>query len=169
MKTTRRTRFAGLASFTGFTGCTLISLVSLAFSGMLFAAMDPEPVEMPRQSELAAGKAAIDAKDWKKAIDNLNHAAAKEPRNANIQNYLGYANRKSGNLDTAFRHYNEALRLDPKHRGAHEYIGEAFLMANNPAKAEAQLATLQQLCGVSCEEYRDLQKSIAEYKAKANR
>lgn len=143
-------------------------LACLLLAGAAQAAgVDTFPVQVPRQSDLAAGKAAIDARDWKKAIDNLNRAAAKEPRNADIQNYLGYANRKSGNLEAAFRHYDEALKLDPKHRGAHEYIGEAFLMAGNVAKAEEHLAVLQQLCGVSCEEYRDLQKSVAEYKAKA--
>jgi len=33
--------------------------------------------------------------------------------------------------------------------------------------AEGRLAALPQWCGVSCEEHRDLQKSIAEYQAKA--
>jgi Flp pilus assembly protein TadD len=145
-----------------------LAAVLLLLAGALHAAgMDAAPVEMPRQSDLAAGKAAIDAQDWIRAINSLNRAAAREPRNADIQNYLGYASRKSGNLEAAFRHYNEALRLDPRHRGAHEYIGEAFLMANNPGKAEEHLAVLQQLCGVSCEEYRDLQKSVAEYRARA--
>ena len=143
-------------------------LAALCFAAAVNAAgMDTTPVQEPRQSDLAAGKAALDGRDWNKALDSLNRAAAKEPGNADIQNYLGYANRKSGRLETAFRHYNEALRLDPKHRGAHEYIGEAFLMAGNPAKAEEHLAVLRQLCGVSCEEYLDLQKSLVEYTSKA--
>jgi Flp pilus assembly protein TadD len=91
---------------------------------------------------------------------------AAEPENADIRNYLGYASRKSGNLEDAFTHYNEALKLDPGHRGAHEYIGEAYLMAGNPAKAEEHLAALGRICRSSCYEYRDLKKSIADYKAK---
>ena len=142
-------------------------LAGLVFSGTLYGAgTETTPVELPRLPELVAGKAAIEAKDWKKAIDNLSLAAAREPANADIQNFLGYANRKSGNLEAAFKHYNEALKLDPKHRGAHEYIGEAYLMAGNPAKAEEHLAALDKLCLFSCEEYRDLKKSIADYKAK---
>lgn len=34
----------------------------------------------------------------------------------------------SGQLDLAFKHYQRALQLDPRHLGAHEYIGEAYLM-----------------------------------------
>jgi hypothetical protein len=146
---------------------TGLVLAGLVFSGTLFAAgSETAPVESPRLPELVAGKEAIEAKDWKRAIDNLRLAAAKEPANADIQNYLGYANRKSGNLDAAFKYYDEALKLDPKHRGAHEYIGEAYLMAGNLAKAEVHLAALDKLCVFSCEEYRDLKKAIAEYKAK---
>ena len=80
---------------------------------------------------------------------------------------LGYANRKSGNLDLAFKHYNEALRLDPKHRGAHEYIGEAYLMKGDVAKAKDHLAALDRICFFGCEEYSDLKKAIAEYEQNA--
>jgi Flp pilus assembly protein TadD len=142
-------------------------LAGLVFTGTLFAAgSEVAPTEARRLPELVAGKAAIEAKDWQKAIDDLSRAAAKEPANADIQNFLGYANRKSGNLEAAFKHYDEALKLDPKHRGAHEYIGEAYLMQGNLAKAEEHLAALDKLCLFSCEEYRDLKKSIADYKAK---
>ena len=145
-------------------GLAVLGLAGLLLGGSLQAAgTDSEPVQLPRQSDLAAGKAAIEAKDWKKAIDNLNRAAATEPRNADIQNYLGYANRKSGSLDAAFRHYTEGLRLDPRHRGAHEYIGVAYLKAKQPAKAQEHLAKLETICGKNCEEYKDLAKEIAAY------
>ena len=58
------------------------------------------------------------------------------------------------------------MRLNPKHRGAHEYMGEAYLMANNLAKAEEQLKELDQLCLFPCEEYSDLKKAVAAYKQK---
>jgi hypothetical protein len=50
-----------------------------------------------------------------------------EPANADAQNLLGYAYRNQKKFDLAFKHYGEALRLDPKHKGAHEYIGEAYV------------------------------------------
>ena len=124
----------------------------------------PAPAQAPVDPNYAAGKQALEAKDWKAAVAAFAKAVEKEPSNANAHNFLGYSYRKSGNLDMAFKHYNEALRLDPKHRGAHEYIGEAYLMAGNPAKAEEHLKMLDRLCFFSCEEFTDLKKAIAEYK-----
>jgi Flp pilus assembly protein TadD len=119
--------------------------------------------------EYAAGKAAIAAKDWSTAIRLLSSAALRDTRNADIENYLGYAYRQSGRLEPAFTHYQRALELNPRHRGAHEYIGEAYLMANNLAKAEEHLAALQRICLIPCEEYEDLKKAVADYRARAAR
>jgi Flp pilus assembly protein TadD len=109
-------------------------------------------------------KKAIKDKNWDKAIELLDKAVARDPKNAEIHNLLGFAERNRGNLDAAFKHYEVALSLDPKHRGAHEYIGEAYLMVGNLAKAEEHLAKLDKLCFFSCEEYRDLKAAVAKYK-----
>ena len=119
------------------------------------AVMDPE---------YAAGKAAIVARDWLAAIRSLSSAALRDTRNADIQNYLGYAYRQSGQLEPAFKHYARALQLDPRHRGAHEYVGEAYLLVNNLTKAEEHLAALEQICLIPCEEYEDLKKAVADYR-----
>jgi len=113
--------------------------------------------------ELARGKSLIEQKQYPAAIDELLRAERKDAQNANVQNWLGYAYRKSGQLDPAFKHYRRALDLDPRHRGAHEYIGEAYLMAKQPEKAREHLSRLKAICGEGCEEYRDLAKSIAQY------
>jgi Flp pilus assembly protein TadD len=118
-------------------------------------------------AEHAAGKKAIDAKNWSGAIKSLTAAAQRDGRNADIQNLLGYAYRNAGQLEDAFKHYLLALKLDPRHLGAHEYIGEAYLMANNPAKAEEHLAALKQLCPFGCEEYDDLRKKLEGHRARA--
>jgi Flp pilus assembly protein TadD len=116
--------------------------------------------------DLEAGKAAIRGKDWNAAVAAFGKVAAKDPQDANAQNFLGYAYRMAGKLDLAFRHYNEALRLDPRHRGAHEYIGEAYLMKGDLAKAKEHLAQLDRLCFFGCTELTDLKKAIAEYEKK---
>jgi tetratricopeptide (TPR) repeat protein len=116
--------------------------------------------------DYVAGKEAVEAKNWKAALAAFNKVVAKDPGNANAHNYLGYTYRKSGQLDLAFKHYEEALRLNPKHRGAHEYMGEAYLMVNNLAKAEEQLNELDRLCTFGCEEYQTLKKAVAEYRQK---
>jgi Flp pilus assembly protein TadD len=146
----------------------LLALGLLLWPGTILA--DPsedEPKEGRLDPDYAAGKAAIAAKDWNGAIRLLSSAALRDTRNADIQNYLGYAYRQQGQLQPAFTHYQKALQLNPRHRGAHEYIGEAYLIANNPAKAEEHLAALQRICLIPCEEYEDLKKAIADYRARA--
>lgn len=151
-------------------GACLVAAVAL-WGPFAFAAPSETPVNAPAGTPVdpnyAAGKQALDAKDWKAATEAFGKAVEKEPSNANAHNFLAYSYRKSGNLDMAFKHYNEALRLDSNHRGAHEYIGEAYLMAGNLAKAEEHLNVLDRLCLFPCEEYSKLKNAVAEYKQKS--
>jgi len=62
--------------------------------------------------------------------------------------------------------YQKALAIDPKHRSAHEYIGEAHLELNDVAKAREHLAALDRLCFLPCSQYRDLKKAIETYQAR---
>jgi Flp pilus assembly protein TadD len=110
----------------------------------------------------AAAKEAIAAHDWNKAVGFLNKCQV----SADVHNYLGYAYRHLGNFDEAFHNYKRALEMDPKHPGAHEYVGEAYLLTNNLPKAEEHLAALSRICGAACEQYKDLARAIAEYKKK---
>lgn len=131
--------------------------------------MDDDAGAARLDPDYAAGKAAIDAKDWDTAIRRLSSAALRDTRNADIQNYLGYAYRHTGRLDVAFKHYQRALQLNPRHRGAHEYIGEAYLMVNDLARAEEHLTALQAICLIPCEEYDDLKQAVAAYRQRAGR
>lgn len=113
-------------------------------------------------------KAAIAAGDHATAQLSLKVALAADPGNADLHNLYAYALRKGANpdMELVFKHYNEALRLDPKHRGAQEYIGEAYLMVGNLPKAKEHLAALDKLCFFGCSEYNELKKAIAAYEAK---
>ena len=117
-------------------------------------------------SDYALGKKAVEVKDWSAAIQLLSRAQVQDDRNPDLENLLGYAYRNAGRLDDAFRHYRAALRLNPRHRGAHEYIGEAYLMVNDLPKAEEHLAALKAICVIACEESEDLEKAIAAYRAR---
>jgi tetratricopeptide (TPR) repeat protein len=135
---------------------------------------DPEettPQVSAEDPDYVAGKKAFEAKNWPSAIKLFSSAAKRNPRNADIQNYLGYAYRKTGKLDLAFTHYNLALALNPRHRGAHEYIGEAYLIKGDLKSAQKHLATLREICSLPCEELTDLEREIASYvkKSAANR
>jgi len=88
----------------------------------------------------------------------ISAADQRNPNNADIHNSLGFAYRNAGQLEPAFKHYQRALQIDPRLLGAHEYIGEAYLMAKNLAKAEEHLAALKRYCRGMCEECEDLAK-----------
>jgi tetratricopeptide (TPR) repeat protein len=129
----------------------------------------PAPAWARADPDVEAGKAAIRAQNWSAAVAAFAKVVAKDPRDADAQNFLGYAYRKAGNLDLAFKHYTEALKADPRHRGAHEYIGEAYLLQGNLAKAKEHLGQLDKLCFFGCAEYDDLKKAIAEYEKKTKK
>ena len=117
--------------------------------------------------DYVAGRKALDAKNWTSAIKSFSSAEARNPSNADIQNYLGFAYRKTGKLDLAFKHYNRALALNPKHRGAHEYIGEAYLLKGDVKSAQKHLAALREICSLPCEELTDLERDIAKHLKKS--
>lgn len=127
------------------------------------AADTPAPTGPDR---LAPARAQIAQKQWPAAIDELKRL--NDTGNADWHNLMGYALRKQGTPDYAGaeRHYDEALRLNPQHRGALEYSGELYLLTKRLALAEARLATLDKVCALPCEEYTDLKQAIARYKAK---
>ena len=124
----------------------------------------PKALPAAADPDYLAGKSAVAAEDWKRAIELLSRAAARDAGNANIQNYLGFANRNDGNWETAMRHYRVALHIDPAHRGATEYMGHAYLMRGNLPLARAQLTRLERLCGRSCDEYASLSRAIEDHR-----
>jgi tetratricopeptide (TPR) repeat protein len=131
----------------------------------LAADSGPTPAGDPVLERVSA---ATERKDWPAAQATLKEAVAKDPGNADYHNLYAYSIRKgaSPDMNLVFKHYNEALRIDPKHRGAHEYIGEAYLTVNNLAKAKEHLGRLDKLCFLPCSEHSDLKKAIAEFERK---
>jgi tetratricopeptide (TPR) repeat protein len=125
----------------------------------------------PADPVLAAAQEATSRKDFPKAAEVLRAALDKTPANPDYHNLYAYVLRKGPDpdMDLVFKHYQEALRLAPKHRGAHEYIGEAYLMVGNVQKAREHLMQLDRLCFFGCEEYSSLKKAIREYEAKGAR
>jgi tetratricopeptide (TPR) repeat protein len=119
--------------------------------------------------DFAAGKKALAKSEWMNAITALKFAAVRDPGNADIQNYIGYAYRRLSQLGPAMGHFQQALSLNPRHRGAHEHLGELLLALNEPAQAEEQLATLKQICLIPCEEFGSLQQAIAADRSSSKR
>src|SRR5262245_22523792 len=156
------------------------SLRLIAFSALVVAAAMPAPAwaqaggtlparVTPKKADpqYTAGVRAIDAKKYAEAIPLLQAVVNRDQANADAYSWLAYATSQNGDPAKAIGIYQQALSLDPKHRGAHEFIGEAYLQLNDLASAKQHLATLDKLCFFPCSEYSDLKKAIQAYEKKA--
>lgn len=116
------------------------------------------PVTVP--ALVAEGRTAIAAKKWADAIAALKKAEALDPKNADVQNLLGFSSRGNGDYKSALAHYGAALKINPKHVGALEYQGVAYVLLGQTSKARANLASLQKICGTTCAQYKDLAAAL---------
>ena len=152
------------------TGALLRALLVGAAMAMSTAAARAEPYEVDpdlaaRDEDYAAGKRAVDRKDWGEAVRRFKLAERRHPEQADLQNILGFAHRNLKQYDLAFVHYKRAIELEPRHRGAHEYIGETYLLTGDLAGAERHLAALRQICLLPCDELHDLERAVQRYRA----
>ena len=136
--------------------------------------MSPRPPSS--DAEYAAAIEAKDAKDWTGMINNLLRVVHRRPWHDNAHTLLGYGYRKIGRYERALEHYREAIELNPRHRGAMEYMAVTLLHMERPDEAEAVRADLARVCrtvtltfsdgsfGDGCEELRLLDKALAVYR-----
>lgn len=110
-----------------------------------------EEAEADSLSRDADRKAAAGAKrKAESATRRLRNAASKFERATELApdyheawNMLGFSLRRLGQTERAFEAYWRCLELKPDYAAAHEYLGEAYLQADNPDKAKAELAWLK--------------------------
>ena len=146
----------------------VLATLALTLAAPVVLAADNTPSAAATDS-LAMARNLIAEKKWQDAIGELKRV--NESRNADWNNLMGYSLRKAQtpDLDAAERHYAEALRINPKHRGALEYSGELYLIKGDLTKAEQRLAALDKACFMPCEEHADLKKAVQAFKANGNR
>ncbi len=140
---------------------------AVAFGGGSLGPAKSKPAPTAAEANYAKGVAAIDKKDWNRAVFYFFKVVESEPKNADAENWLGYSYRQLKDLDNAFAHYGRALAIDPGHKGAHEYIGEAYLQTGDLTRAERHLSSLRQLCRRGCEELDELKEAVAKFKARS--
>ena len=145
-------------------GALLAALALGLVPGAFAEGYESKPEAAERDPDYAAGKKAIAEKNWTEAIERLTQAEKRDPDNPDLQNWLGYSHRNLKQYDRAFKYYKRAIELDPRHRGAHEYVGETYLIVGNVGGAERHLAALREICLLPCDELADLEKAIAEYR-----
>jgi len=108
-------------------------------------------------------KKAIADERYEEAYELLSHEVKMDADNADIHNLLGYSARKMGRLEESEAHYFKALSLNPKHKGALEYMGELYLTLNRPDDARKLLEQLEKICWLGCDEEDDLKEAIAKW------
>ena len=110
----------------------------------------------------------IEEDNFKKSLKVLKALTKREDLagfRADIYNLLGFSYRKLSkpDLDKSFAAYMMVIELDPKHIGAHEYLGELYLMLGDKSKALEMLAKLGVIAGKSSKEFLDLEEAINQY------
>ncbi len=151
---------------------TLLSTAGLALALSLATAL---PASAAGNWNATSGTAALPAyqaaqdlikqEKYAEAIDALK--AMNMPQDADVLNLLGHASRMLGHVDEGIAYYLAALKIDPKHIGVHEYLGEAYLMKADLPDAQKMLTELTTLCGSSgCAEIKQLSDAIDAYKKK---
>ena len=142
----------------------LLAPALIAGAGAAFAADTA-----PANDKLTPARTKIAAKDWNGAVAELKKV--NDTGSADWNNLMGYSLRKAGSTNAAEseRFYNEALKIEPKHKGALEYSGELYLMMGNLPMAEQRLVALDKACFLPCSEHKELKAAVARYKSNGNK
>ena len=120
----------------------------------------PSSTAKSLSGELTKIRATIGAKNYKSARTALLSLNREFPNNDDVNNLLGYTSRKLNLFKDAATYYSKSLSINPKHLGALEYQGELFIQTKKLSLAKKNLEKLKVLCGINCEEYKDLKAAI---------
>ena len=150
----------------------LLLLISFNVSGAGTESSNSDSTTTPDQinSLYELAEKHIYNKKYDKSLKLLKKLTKREDlgtRRADIYNLLGFSYRKLENpeLDKSFAAYMMALEIDPEHAGAHEYLGELYLMRDQKNQAMKMLSKLETLVGKNAEEYKDLLEAIENYQS----
>ena len=102
-------------------------------------------------------------KSYLKAQKFLVQSNKNFPNKADTLNYLGFTTRKLGDFENGEKFYLQGLKIDPKHTGINEYLGELYVATNRHNLAVERLEVLKDC---NCKEYDQLKAVIAGEKSK---
>lgn len=102
-------------------------------------------------------------KSYLKAQKLLVQSNKNFPNKPDTLNYLGFTTRKLGDFENGEKFYLQGLKIDPKHIGINEYLGELYVATNRHNLAVERLEVLKDC---NCKEYDQLKAVIAGEKSK---
>src|SRR5690348_1524008 len=100
-----------------------LGLVMALLAGAAAAAAQPA---VKHEESLEEARRAYEASDYGKAIEVLEEASAREPKNGDIQLFLAKSYLELQEHDAAIRSAEKAVALDPQNSVYHEWLGKAF-------------------------------------------
>ena len=106
----------------------------------------------------------INKKKYENAIEKLMDlidVSSSDFTKADVYNEIGFAFRKSDDLDNASKYYIMALSENPNHLGALEYQGEMFVDLGQKDNALTNLKKLKELVGEMNSYYKELNTYIS--------
>jgi tetratricopeptide (TPR) repeat protein len=104
----------------------MISKVSTALAMMLLTCCAPAGKSMQQNAELDGARQAFEKSEYHKAAQILQAAAAKEPRNGEIQLMLAKNYYELEERDAAVNSAEKAVAIDPENSVYHEWLGRAY-------------------------------------------
>ena len=144
----------------------LLVALSLSTSVGSHAAGPPPGAVKELSPALKEAWADVKPERYEVAIGKLEAIVSGEPANPDALSWLGFANRKLGRFDISYGWYEKALAVEPDHLGANEYLGELYVQTGRMEQAEGQLAKLEKLCPLGCEELDYLKEAIEDARKK---
>ncbi len=141
-------------------------LITFSFNILHLSAADtgpPPQVIQKTNSSYGDAKNLVKNKKFDQAVVMLEELLkdSKNSNNPDILNDYAYSLRNLKQYDKAEKFYLAALKINPKHIGANEYLGELYLQTKRPEEAKKRLEVLK---ACNCEEYKELKEKIEKYK-----
>ena len=145
--------------------------VFVALFQSLSLAAEPRPYDYESGADdFIEARQALQNRDWSGALQTLQSLSERQPairETAEFHNLMGFAWRQIGpqHLPQSIDHYHQALRIEPSHVQAREYLGQAYLMMNRVDLAEDQLQRIEALClSRRCDPWLSLHRAIEAHR-----
>ena len=143
----------------------LTFLLLFSLTNTVFAAGSDSDDTVVKPKNYSKVKKLIKKEKYTEAIEKLEEilSTKKFQNDPDIINLYAFSLRKNNNFEKSEKQYKIALDIDPKHKGALEYLGELYV---NTGRIEQANQILAKLAGCKCKEYSRLEGYISGKKYK---
>jgi TonB family protein len=105
----------------------------------------PQKDQQTAEQHLENGRAAIKAREYSRAKNELNQARSMKKEMPEPYLLLGWLARRDGKLKDAFGYFDQALKYRPQYVEAHYWLGRAYLDARDGKRCKQELDAIHRL------------------------